>query len=296
MRYRQPLWKASFTTSPNYADALSSAVEEAQAVSLYAPPRTGKAQIEAIYSSPPDLQALTARLTILAALQGIKTPQISLTEVPNLDWLQKVSEDFPPLPLSRWTIYGASHRQAITKPRYALQIDATSAFGTGEHPTTQGCLLLLHQLLKRRNVQRILDMGCGSGILAMAGLKARAATAVGVDMDKESVSIARHNARANGLQKRLRIDWSHGYRARSVKHGAPYDLIMSNIFAVPLSHMAKDLRLHLQPGGDIILAGLLHVQANRVLSAHRRQKIYLKKRVRLGEWSILALKRPLRAK
>jgi ribosomal protein L11 methyltransferase len=114
---------------------------------------------------------------------------------------------------------------------------------------------------------------------------------VGVDMDADSVVIAKNNATSNGLLKNIRYAKNRGYNSRLVHAGAPYDLIMANIFAGPLSHMAHDLKRHLKPGGMIVLAGLLNHQANKVIAAHRMQKLYLIKRLRIGEWSLLALKR-----
>lgn len=267
---------------------------------MIAPPREAEARIEALFQDEPDKAEWAGRLAILAALLGCEAPVPAIAQTPPLDWLKKVAEDFPPLRAGRWTIHGAQHRAAVRNRLNALQIDATNAFGTGEHPTTRGCLMMLDKALKRQgrcNWTRVppshpvmLDMGCGSGILAMAWLKAkRNGRAVGVDCDADSVRIARKNARANGLARRFRIDKGHGYRARSAKSNKPYDLIMANIFAGPLAHMAKDLKAHLRPGGAVILAGLLNHQTNKVLAAHRLQRLHLVKRVRLGEWTVLLL-------
>jgi ribosomal protein L11 methyltransferase len=178
----------------------------------------------------------------------------------------------------------------------ALQIDATNAFGTGEHPTTRGCLRLFEAELKRRkHLTRMLDIGCGSGILAMAFAKRTHGQAVAVDLDPVSVMIAAHNRNTNSLRKNVRLAQSNGYRAAVVKQHAPYDIIMANIFARPLSQMAKDLYRHLRPGGIAILAGLLNHQANQVINAHRLQGMELIRWQRDGEWTILALKRSVRA-
>ena len=293
MFYNKKLWSVSFAVPADKAGPMSDVLgESALAVTILAPPRTRQARIEAIYGAPPDGAALTASLAIAALLNGIAAPKLTLRELPKLDWLKKVAEDFPPLRIARWTIHGAQHRKAVRNRRLALQIDATSAFGTGEHPTTRGCLLALDALLKKKPaIGKMLDMGCGSGILAMAFVKATRSKAVAADIDADSVVISRGNAKANGLGENMRIVPSFGYRARAVHKGAPYGLIMSNIFAGPLSHMAKDLKKHLRPGGYVILAGLLNHQANRVLAAHRMQKLYLVRRLTIGEWSILALRR-----
>lgn len=329
------LWTIRVTCAPEIAEALEELLgEEALAVSTLYPPRTDKSVVEAIVDGEPDRAALETRLALFltvapslaaktsAARRETQTERadakslsalfqdgtqangcltdiaFEIAPVGNLDWIKKVAEDFPPLPIARWTIFGAAHKKAVKNPRLGLQIDATSAFGTGEHPTTRGCLILLHEWLKRHpeaHGWRMLDMGCGSGILAMAFAKASRGRAIGVDMDGPSVKIAKNNARHNGVKDYVQFEKSLGYRLPLIRQHAPYDLIMANIFARPLCQMAKDLKRHLRPGGTAILSGLLNTQANAVLSAHRAQGLYLTKRLRLGEWSVLALCRPIKA-
>jgi ribosomal protein L11 methyltransferase len=259
------------------------------ALTTLAPPRHSTATIEALYKEEPNRAALTATLAVVAALRKTKMPQIKIQEVPDLNWLKKVAADFPPLSIARWTVHGAQHRKAVPDRRYALQIDATSAFGTGEHPTTRGCLLVLEWLLKSGfSPERMLDMGCGSGILAMAAAKASQCCAVAIDCDPDSVCIAKENARANGLSKTIQVSAGRGYAGTLLRQNAPYDLIMANIFARPLAQMAKDLKNNLRPGGVAILSGFLIPQVNLVTSAHRMQNLYPIKILRLGEWAAIA--------
>ena len=291
----QPFWTVSFTApqavAPNLADAFA---DDAVALTVMAPPRKDTATVEALFDAPPSIGNLTARINVQAMMLGIAAPKLKITEIPSLDWLQKVAEDFPPLPIARWVVYGAQHRAAalrqVTNARRVLQIDATSAFGTGEHPTTRGCLMMLDRLLKSSKPRRILDIGCGSGILALAYARSSAGHAVAIDCDAQSVEIAQSNMRINGVTRQVRVLKGFGYRPPSVRHNAPYDLIMANIFARPLSQMAKDLKRSLHPNGKAILSGILNHQANQVLSAHRMQKIYLTRRIRIGEWSVLLLR------
>lgn len=289
--------------APEAAAFLSEALEDsAVSLSILAPPRTGHATIEAIFDSEPDPTALELRLAILASLHGVKPPKLSVKELPKLDWLKKVAEDFPPLPIARWVVFGAQHKKAAAGFRLIpLQIDATSAFGTGEHPTTRGCLLMLDSILKKhkksgpRSRDRMLDVGCGTGILAMAYAKTTRGRAIGIELDPASVEIAKNNGRVNGMQQHMRVAFGNGYQANLVRRNAPYDVIMANIFAGPLCAMAHDLARNLKPGGTAIVSGLLTHQANRVIAAHRMQGLYVQKHLKLGEWSVLALRRPSQA-
>lgn len=155
---------------------------------------------------------------------------------------------------------------------------------------------MLDWILKKGFKPRsMLDMGCGSGILAMAYTKITHGKAVGVDLDPASVEIAQSNIRANGLGASMRVALGNGYNSPLVRQHKPYDLIMANIFAGPLCEMANDLKKHLKPEGVAILSGLLKHQANRVISAHRMQGLRLIRHTKLGEWSILAFKHPSKA-
>ncbi len=297
MRVRQNLWLLTFSLSAQAAEFIGDSLgDDAVAVTVLAPPRHEHAQIEAIYDHEPDPAAMTAKLAVLASVFDLPPLVFTIRPAPNLDWLKKVAEDFPPLKIARWTVHGALHRNKVPNRLYAMQIDATNAFGTGEHPTTRGCLLMLDKIVKSGfRPRRMADIGCGSGILAMGCVQGARSHAVAVDLDPDSVQIALGNVRANGLGAKIRVGLGRGYAASLVRRSAPYDLIMANIFARPLSQMAKDLKNNLRPGGVAILSGLLTVQANMVIAAHRGQGMALMEHKKLGEWSVLALIRPDRA-
>ena len=311
MTIQQPeLWTIRVHCKPIQVEAIEDLFEgESLALSTYDPPRAETAVVEILVDGQPPLSFVTERLapafpdhafeamTADARLTE-NTIGIDIAPVGNLDWLKKVAEDFPPLPIARWTVYGAAHKDKVADAALPLQIDATSAFGTGEHPTTRGCLLLLDQLLATHPEAKswnMLDMGCGSGILAMAFSKACGGKALGVDMDEQSVEIANDNATANGLSALNRFEISMGYALPLITENGPYDLIMANIFADPLCEMAGDLRRHLKDGGFVILSGILNTQANAVIAAHEAQGLILDENMILGEWSALALHAPLGA-
>ncbi|MFA6280435.1 MAG: 50S ribosomal protein L11 methyltransferase [Bdellovibrionales bacterium] len=283
------LYTLTLTCRPDQIEAVEALFEDdALAISILSPPRCAAAQVEALLDGEP------APAWVEERLHGMdNAPSYTIAPVGNLDWLKKVAQDFPPLPIARWTVYGAAHRDKITDFSAALQIDATSAFGTGEHPTTRGCLEALDRLLKDSTIPQphsMLDMGCGSGILAMAFAKTvDSGIALGVDMDELSVTIANENAAINGVAERTTFIVGMGYAPPLVAQGAPYDLIMANIFADPLCAMAGDLKNHLKVGGHAILSGLLNTQADAVIAAHLAQGLTLTDHQKLGEWSVLVL-------
>ncbi|MDR3424862.1 MAG: 50S ribosomal protein L11 methyltransferase [Alphaproteobacteria bacterium] len=297
MRLRQNLWLLNFSLPAEAAEFFGDVLGEgAVAVSVMAPPRKALAQVEAIYNFEPDNGETAMRLALLAAACGVGAPAFTIRPSPDLDWLKKVAADFPPLRIARWTVHGALHRGKVQNRLRALQIDATNAFGTGEHPTTRGCLLMLDRVLTSGfRPRRMADIGCGSGILAMACVQATRCRAVGVDLDPDSAQIAAGNARVNGLGWKMRVGAGRGYAAALVRREAPYDLIMANIFARPLCRMAADSKRNLRPGGIAILSGLLTSQANMVIAAHRMQSLALIGHEKIGEWSVLALRRSHRA-
>lgn len=297
MFFRSNLWLLTLSVPFRVADAVGEALGgEAVALTVIAPLRKESAEVEALYDQEPDSGELQMKLVVLAMALDFPVPHATVRPVPKLDWLKKVAQDFPPLRIARWTVHGALHRDKVSSRRHALQIDATNAFGTGEHPTTRGCLLMLDRLLKTGfRPCRMADIGCGSGILAMGCVQASRGAAVAVDLDPDSVLIAKGNVRGNGLGAKIRVARGRGYVGPLVREAAPYDLIMANIFADPLCRMAKDLKANLAPGGVAILSGLLTSQAKKVVGAHRMQGLALIDHKIIGEWSILMLKNNNRA-
>lgn len=297
MRSSRNLWVLTVFVPSGAASFFGDAFEaESLAVSVFAPPRQPRAQIKILFPSKPDPMIITAKLALLSSVAGLKPPKPVLRPLPPLNWLKKVAGDFPPLKIGAWTIHGALHKNKVRNRKNALQIDATSAFGTGEHPTTRGCLLMLDKTLKKGFMpKRMADIGCGSGILAMACAQKTGCKAYGVDLDKGSVKIAKENAAINGLKGLARFVQGDGYKARLIAAHEPYDLIMSNIFAKPLCAMAKDLKNNLAQEGIAILSGILTSQAKDVIAAHRKQRLVLKEHMKIGEWSILAFGRPRKA-
>jgi len=162
--------------------------------------------------------------------------------------------------------------------------------GTGEHGTTEGCLRAIEALCKRRKYFRMLDMGCGTAILALAMHTLTRRKVLAVDNDPVAVTVAQRHVRMNKATRYVQSEVGNGYQHRPAQRRAPYDLLVANILARPLMRMAHPASRLLKPRATIVLSGLLHEQEAMVLSAHRMQRLYLTKRLR-GMWSVLVLRK-----
>lgn len=222
---------------------------------------------------------------------GLKPLSLKTEPLPDEDWLQKVYEAFPPIALGGFYIYGSHCQAAPPADRIALKIDAATAFGSGEHQTTQGCLRALENLYTEGFAPaKILDMGCGSGILAIAAKKLwPQAVVAAVDIDPESARVTARHAQMNGCV--LLIEAGDGYAAPLVTQQSPYDLIIANILAGPLIDMAGDLARHLGPGGFCVLSGLLTRQKDDVAAAHRAHGLVFAQSHEKEGWETLVLRR-----
>ena len=199
-------------------------------------------------------------------------------------------EDFPAITIGRFFICGAHDPGAVAGGLIELRIDAATAFGSGRHASTAGCLAALG-LLASRPISRPLDMGCGSGILALAMARLWRVPVMAADIDPEAVVVTRRNARRNRVGGLVRALSADSYRAPGIAARAPYDLIACNILARPLRRMAKDLARSLAPGGAAILSGFLEADANAVLAAHRLQGLRLIRRITIDGWQTLIVGR-----
>ena len=224
---------------------------------------------------------------------GLAQPEISGEAVPREDWAAQDARAFPLVFAGRFVVHGDHLRPP--PGRTALRINAGGAFGSGMHGSTRGCLLALDRLANERRVRRALDLGAGSGVLAVAIAKCWCGGAMGqaqilaADIDPAALAASEEAAEANAVSGALRCCLSDGFAAREVREGAPYDLICANILAQPLSRMAPDLARHLAPEGAAILSGLLISQEQEIIASYRRAGLRLADRIRLGDWATLLL-------
>ncbi|MBI1339968.1 methyltransferase domain-containing protein [bacterium] len=232
-----------------------------------------------------------------AAIIELEAPGTSalIQEIEDKDWVAESLKGLPAVEAGPFVVAGAHELARLHGGRKRVWIEAGPAFGTGHHGTTKGCLEALARITRRRRLGRVLDVGAGSGVLSIAALKAGAQSAVGTDIDGESVRVARINGANNRVGRRLQISHAVGLRSPSVLNRTPYDLVLANILARPLIGLAGDLRRAVRPGGDIVLSGLLTHQEPQVRAAYRGQGLQLVDRTRLNGWSTLVFRRSPRA-
>ena len=254
----------------------------------------GLIPVDVYLETRPSRVEVVTLIATAAAAAGVPEPDVVSQPLPDVDWLQQSYESIPPIQAGRFYVHGRHH---LDRPKpagsIAFLIEAAQAFGTGHHESTRGCLLALEDLAKRRvRVRRALDVGTGTGVLAFAAARLWRCPVVAVDNDPIAVMVARENARDNGVARWLTLAVSQGYKERWVGEAAPYDLITANILAEPLIAMAGQLDAHLNPGGYAVLSGLLTRQARKVFRRHRAQGLVLDRRLVLGDWTTLVLRKP----
>lgn len=240
----------------------------------------------------PDLGDMHTRL---AAVHPVKKEDLKAEKLPEKDWLRHVHDNFPPVTIGKFFVYGSHYEGDVPANLTPLKIDAATAFGSGEHETTKGCLEALQALAdgaEHASPLHILDMGCGSGILAIGAAKIWPdAKLTAIDIDPESVIVTQRHAQMNGAEKNIVQEAGDGYASPLCQHNAPYDIIIANILAGPLIDMAGDLNKALKSGGYCVLSGLLARQKDDVVNAHVAQGLTLQNVIEIGDWRTLVLQK-----
>jgi len=236
------------------------------------------------FPNEPDEQAAIGEV-----LAKFPTLRVVTEKLADADWLAMALSGLPPVRAGRFFVYGAHDKGLAPVSTINLRIEAGAAFGTGHHGTTVGCLQAFHDLLKARSFERVLDVGCGTGVLAIAAARTGSPIAVGTDIDAPSVRIANENAALNGAQ--ARFVHASGLNDPLVRNDGPYDLVFANILAPPLVALSQDIKLALKPGGIAILSGLLRTQERRVLAAYMSKGFRLVRRLHRDAWATLVLRR-----
>ena len=223
---------------------------------------------------------------------ALTSPQgITFDTVEAKDWVKASLEDLVPVPAGRFIVHGQHDRERIAPNKLGIEIEAALAFGTGHHGTTRGCLLLLDHVLKAWRPRRVLDLGTGTGVLAIAAAKALHEKVLASDIDPPSVQVARENARLNVSGHLVQAIRATGFSAPQFAEAAPFDLVLANILANPLRQLAAPMARHLAPSALVILSGLLTHQAPGVIAAYRARGLVPVRHLRIEGWSSLLLRK-----
>jgi len=246
----------------------------------------GRWEVGLYFTEAPDEVALA----LMAAAFGADPFVIS--ELPEVDWVAHVKRELSPVEAGRFFVHGSHDADKVPEGAEALLIEAAMAFGTGHHATTKGCLLALDRMIVAGAApQRIVDVGCGTAVLAMAAARAFPVMVLAGDIDPVAVDVARANVIANGLDGRVECVEAVGFDHPLIENAAPFDLVFANILKQPLIDLVPDMAKNLAPGGKAILSGILTTQAEEVIAAYAAGGLPLERRDDHGEWSTLVVTR-----
>jgi ribosomal protein L11 methyltransferase len=271
-------------------DALAEIFDgETVAASTFEEP-DGRWSLAVHFRDQPDEDAVRALVEAAAGVQAAQS--LAFETLAPTDWVRKSLAGLTPVDAGRFVVHGAHDRDRVRANRIGIEIEAALAFGTGHHGTTRGCLLALDRIAKGRRARRVLDVGTGTGVLAIAAAKALRRPVLASDIDARSVAIARDNARLNHASAHVEIVHAAGLGRRRFVTRGPYALIFANILLEPLQRLATPMARLVAPNGRVVLSGLLAGQAGAAVAAYRARGLVLERRIRLEGWATLVLRRP----
>ncbi len=250
--------------------------------------------VEIIYEGPVNKSVIEGQILEICQIVECQKPVVNFSEVSNMNWLQHVYQSFDPIQAGRFCIYDHNDKKPHHQDGIMISIDASTAFGSGEHGTTKGCLLALDDLLnqeKKSNFQKVLDMGCGSGVLAIAMAKTIQGQIYGVDHDVEAIRVAGQNCYNNRVSNNVSLESANGFQAKIVRENQPFDLIMANILYQPLVDMVVDMKRSIHQNGLLILSGILQTQADHMIQTYQKHGFNLLKKYPIDEWQTVLLRK-----
>ncbi|MGH6643594.1 MAG: 50S ribosomal protein L11 methyltransferase [Bradyrhizobium sp.] len=276
------------TAAKHVVDILTEVFAEGEAAIAAFEGPGGRWDVTVHFAVAPD-QALVRELVTNAAGADIAR-NIVFDTVEAKDWVKATLEDLAPVRAGRFVVHGHHDRARVPPNKLGIEIEAALAFGTGHHGTTRGCLLLLDHVLKAWRPRRVLDLGTGTGVLAIAAAKALQENVLASDIDPVSVRVAQENARLNGSGHLVQAISATGFSAPQFAQAGLFDLVLANILANPLRQMATPMARHLAPSALVILSGLLTPQVTSVIAAYRTRGVVPVRHLRIEGWSSLLLR------
>ncbi len=268
-------------------DLLSESLEDGEAAVTAFEHRDGCWSVAIHFAEPPDEERIRALVALAGGDEVART--VVFDSVAARDWVEASLEGLAPVPAGRFIVHGRHDRARVPLNKLNIEIEAALAFGTGHHGTTRGCLLLLDSVLRARMPRRVLDLGAGTGVLAIAAAKSLRRKVLASDIDPRSAIVARENAALNGVGNLVWSICATGFSAPLFRARAPFDLVMANILANPLRQMAPAMARHLAPEAMVILSGLLPQQTRGVIAAYRAQGLVLIRLIRIDGWCSLLM-------
>ncbi len=270
-------------------DLLTESFEEGEAAIAAFENPEGRWDVTVHFADPPD-QASIRNLVALASDDTV-AGSIVFDTIEAKDWVKESLEGLVPVRAGRFIVHGSHDRDKVQDNQLGIEIEAALAFGTGHHGTTRGCLIYLDYVLRSKAPKRILDLGTGTGVLAIAAAKATKTRVLATDIDAMSVKVAHENMRLNGVGNLVETVCAKGFSSAKIALHAPFDLILANILANPLRAMATDMERHMASNGMVILSGLLPHQATSVIAAYRARGLVLLREQIIEGWSSLLMQR-----
>src|SRR5712672_2376703 len=269
-------------------DLLTESFFEGQAAIAAFEGAGGRWYITVHFADAPDQVSIRELVGIAAG--GEVARDVAFDTVEAKDWIKATLEELVPVHAGRFIVHGRHDRAKVPPNKLGIEIEAALAFGTGHHGTTRGCLLLLDQVLKARHPRRVLDLGTGTGVRAIAAAKAPHGVVLASDIDPASVPVSRDTARLNEVGNLVQTIRATGFSAPPFKAHGPFDLVLANILANPLRQLATPMTRHLAPSASVILSGLLPHQASGVIAAYRARGLVLLRHVKIEGWSSLLMR------